>query len=225
MQRDEQQVTSNNVASVCTGVYIKFKTAKGETRRGEEEKPLFPSHHHPLGPRASFQYPAAKFTLLALPWEAYEGGRLLCIQQIITNRTYYDFFLIFYLVRLTSSKVIIFLSLGWHLPCDTRYSVEQITQQLNRAVPYSPVIIKQSCFQLRKEQFNGCVCVQVNDALTGLQWCISNVFRFICQALRDKRKVKWMNEETTLVATYCYTAKLSLWVDFQCRVIFTCVRA
>ena len=43
--------------SVCTGLYIKFKTAKGETGRGKEEKPLFPfsifpSLHHPLGSRA-----------------------------------------------------------------------------------------------------------------------------------------------------------------------------
>ena len=103
--------------SVCTGLYIKFKTAKGETGRGKEDKSLFPSsifssHHHPIGPRASFQYPAVKFPLLALPWEAYDGGRLLCIQQIITNRTYYMYDFIYYLVRLTSSKVIIFLSLG-----------------------------------------------------------------------------------------------------------------
>ena len=199
VQLDTQWVTSNNLASVCTGLYIKFKTAKGETGRGEEEKPLFPfcifpSHHHPLRSRDSFLYPALKSTLLALTWGAYGRGRLLCMQQIIMNRTPYDVFSFFYLVRLTSSKVVIFLSLGWHFPCDTRYSVEQITQQLNRAVPYSPVIIKQSCFQLRKEQFNGGVCVQVHDALTGLQWCISNVFRFICQTLRDKRKVKWISE-------------------------------
>ena len=97
MQRFAQQITSNNVASVCTALYIKFKTAKEETGRGQEEKSLFPfstfpSHHHPIGPRASFQRPAVKFTLLALPWEAYEGGRLLCIQQIIINRTHYDLF-------------------------------------------------------------------------------------------------------------------------------------
>ena len=111
------RVNGPNVASVCTGLYIKFKTAKGETGRGKEDKSLFPSsifssHHHPIGPRASFQYPAVKFPLLALPWEAYDGGRLLCIQQIIINRTYYMYDFIYYLVRLTSSKVIIFLSLG-----------------------------------------------------------------------------------------------------------------
>ena len=75
-------VNGPNVASVCTGLYIKFKTAKGETGRGKEDKSLFPSsifssHHYPIGPRASFQYPAVKFPLLALPWEAYDGGRLL----------------------------------------------------------------------------------------------------------------------------------------------------
>ena len=53
-----------------------------------------------------------------------------------------------YLVGLTGSKVIILFAFSGHFTSYTRYLVQQITQQLDRTVSYSPIIVKQSFLQL-----------------------------------------------------------------------------
>lgn len=89
-----------------------------------------------------------------------------------------------YLLGLFCPKVVVISSrFSTHFARNSGYLVQQISKELNRGESDSPVIVKYSLLQLRKQQGDGTFSKASDDPLTGSKSGFSDKFILISQSL------------------------------------------